>query len=698
MQIVSRPLIPIVIILLAATVLLLLAAWIAFRRRNAPGATALTLLLAATAHWALFEALEKMLVSVPARVLCSQIEYFGIASVPPLLLIFILQYTQQTRWLTRRNFILLWILPILHVGMAFTNDWHHWLWRDIYLSQSTLPGLLVYEHGWWIWVFVAYSYLVIFLATSILLWSIARFPQLYRQQAFGLLLAIALPWLGNIIYLFDLIPLPGLDFTPVAFSLTGLVFTVTMFGFRLLDVVPVARSTVIDYMTDGVLVMDRRNRVVDINPAAVGMLGLAEEQVLDQRAGKILASYPSLLQCCLSDSETQADIHIRVGGGRDLDVRITLLRGRLGNSIGRVIVLRDVTERNKAEQQNRLQSTALDAAANGIVITDRQGIIEWVNPAFSHITAYTAEEAIGRRTDLLKSGVHDAAFYKTLWDTITSGNVWQGQMVNRRKDGSLYTEEQTIAPVRNPDGEITHFIAVKQDISERKALEQLRDDLTYTMVHDLRNPLASIGFALEMIKMQDVDLNLAKEQTDALDIALKNTTRMGRLVSSILDISRLEEGKMPLEYEAVHLASLVEEAIQLQAPLAARKSIRLQSDVPEDLPLAKVDADLVGRVLQNLIDNALKFTPQGGSINVRAQIEDEDGCLVVSISDSGPGLSQELKGRLFQKFAAGPSDERGTGLGLAFCRLAVEAHGGRIWVEDQAEPGATFSFTVPVAD
>ena len=121
----------------------------------------------------------------------------------------------------------------------------------------------------------------------------------------------------------------------------------------------------------------------------------------------------------------------------------------------------------------RLQSAALNAAANAIVITDRAGLIEWVNPAFSELTGYTAAEAVGRNPrDLVKSDQHDQAFYKNLWDTILSGQVWRGEIINRRKDGSLYTEEQTITPLRDLQGAITHFIAVKQDITERKRAEE----------------------------------------------------------------------------------------------------------------------------------------------------------------------------------------------------------------------------------
>ena len=141
--------------------------------------------------------------------------------------------------------------------------------------------------------------------------------------------------------------------------------------------------------------------------------------------------------------------------------------------IGYLLIGTDNTVREQAEAQFHLQGAALNAAANAIVITDDAGVIEWVNPAFSDLTGYTAAEAVGKNPrDLVKSDHHDRAFHKNLWDTILSGHVWRGETVNRRKDGSLYTEEQTITPVRDSQGEISHFIAVKQDITERKRAEE----------------------------------------------------------------------------------------------------------------------------------------------------------------------------------------------------------------------------------
>jgi signal transduction histidine kinase len=194
-----------------------------------------------------------------------------------------------------------------------------------------------------------------------------------------------------------------------------------------------------------------------------------------------------------------------------------------------------------------------------------------------------------------------------------------------------------------------------------------------------------------------------------LEIARENTERMLQLVTDILDVSRLESGRMELKRNPVSLAELTAEKLRAQSPLSADKGVRLVSEVPPNLPKAWVDAELTGRVLQNLVDNAIKFTPDGGLVKVVVRLCNEEIAkhvdlevteppqLCVSVVDSGPGISAHLQRRLFQKFVTGGQKGSGSGLGLAFCKLVVDAHGGRIWVESEPDQGTTFTFTLPVA-
>jgi signal transduction histidine kinase len=236
----------------------------------------------------------------------------------------------------------------------------------------------------------------------------------------------------------------------------------------------------------------------------------------------------------------------------------------------------------------------------------------------------------------------------------------------------------------------------------------MQDDLTHTMVHDLRNPLTGISIALQLLDDKLSEF-VSPAQHRLFEIANNSTEKMISLVNAILDLSRLEQGHMPVNPSRTSIQELVTETMRQQSPLAADKGVQLLNHIDPALPPALADEELVGRILQNLVGNAIKFTPSGGSISIRAHTSFEDTAargstapeqesLCISVTDTGPGIPPELQDRLFEKFVVGEHEARGSGLGLAFCKLAVEAHGGRIWVENQLGQGASIAFTLPVSE
>jgi signal transduction histidine kinase/PAS domain-containing protein len=238
-----------------------------------------------------------------------------------------------------------------------------------------------------------------------------------------------------------------------------------------------------------------------------------------------------------------------------------------------------------------------------------------------------------------------------------------------------------------------HVLAEEHD--RLLSLERMKDDLTHAMVHDLKNPLTSVSGVLEVLD-GSASAPFTPAQREMLKLARSGARRMRDLVEAILDLNRLESGSMPLERDRLPLQTLVGEILDLEAPLAREKQLKLENHVPAGHPPVWADPTLVGRVLQNLVGNAVKFTPPAGVVRVEAGLGTQ-GMIEVVVSDTGPGISTELVPRLFQKFVTGPHKEHGTGLGLAFCRLAVEAHGGRIWVDSELGKGARFRFTLPLA-
>jgi signal transduction histidine kinase len=242
------------------------------------------------------------------------------------------------------------------------------------------------------------------------------------------------------------------------------------------------------------------------------------------------------------------------------------------------------------------------------------------------------------------------------------------------------------------------YHALADEHRRLRDLEKMRDELAHAMVHDLRNPLTAVSGVLELLDIATGDF-ISEAHREMLGVARHSAQRMARLIDAILEVNRLESGSMPVERDRIQLAPLVEETLVLQTPLAGDKRLQLEADVPPAAPPLWADPKLVGRVLQNLVGNAVKFTPEGGTIRVSAALEpSEPGMLRIEVSDTGPGIPVAIQPRLFQKFVTGGrGPSHGSGLGLAFCRLAVEAHGGRIWVRSSPGGGATILFTVPVA-
>lgn len=357
----------------------------------------------------------------------------------------------------------------------------------------------------------------------------------------------------------------------------------------------------------------------------------------------------------------------------------------------------EIIERKQAEERLKLLLKVFESAANSLVITDEEGMIEWVNPAFTVITGYSAEEVVGQNPRLLKSDRHDEVFYKNLWDTIRSGRVWQGEIVNRRKDGSMYVEDMTITPVRNDAGEISHFIAVKQDITERKRVEKIKNEFISIVSHELRTPLTSIRGSLGLMA-GGVAGDLSPQAKRLTEIAMRNSERLIRLVNDILDVEKINAGKMVFAMYPHAAAVLIEQALEINRAYGEQYNVEfaLENRLDGDARIF-VDSDRMLQVLTNLLSNAAKFSPPKGRVVV--SLGRHDGLVRISVADRGPGIPEEFQGKIFEAFVqADSSDSRGkggTGLGLTISRTIVERLGGEIGFITSPGEGTTFYVDLP---
>ncbi|MCZ7557274.1 MAG: ATP-binding protein [Bacteroidia bacterium] len=350
---------PYLLISAAAAIISFGVAMYVYRRRTAPGGLHFTLLMCAVGFWALTNTFEFLSQTIWLKILWSKISYLGILSIPQLWLLFALSYAHpESRWIGRRS-ILLWIVPVVLMLLTATNEQHGLVWPQVLPFQSE-PNLLVrYEHGPVFWLAVGWIYLHLFLGTVLLFRAVVRSEQLYRMQIALLLLAMSLPWLGNVLYITRLVRWADQDLTPIAFALSGIAVALGMFRYHMLDIVPVARSTTIERMTDGVLVLDAFDRVVDVNPAALAVLQRDDRPIIGMRIDQLSAIPADVLDEFRDAAEAQAEVCIEEQYW--YDVRVSTLHGKKNRQRGRLVVFRDISARKLAELELKRYAEELEA-------------------------------------------------------------------------------------------------------------------------------------------------------------------------------------------------------------------------------------------------------------------------------------------------------------------------------------------------
>ncbi|MCA1899400.1 MAG: PAS domain S-box protein [Chloroflexi bacterium] len=767
---------PIFLLFAAALFSLGLSVYI-FTRRRAPGSTALGVLALLIAEWSLTYGLEIAAPDLAQKILWGKAQYIGIAFIPFSWLLFALAYTLQEERSRRLTYVhWLGIAPLATVLLAFTNDAHGLIWRETFLKQTQGLSVLGVKYGAWFWAHFAASYLFLLGGTLVILSRLRRMKGLYRSQSVALIFAVLLPWLGNVAYFVTPIVI---DPTPFAFNITIALLVWAIWGYRLTDIVPIARDLILDGLRQGVVVLDLQRRIVDVNAYAARFIGLAPSQIVGRPTAEVLAPWQSVLQKFQDVIEAEDVIEVGTGEAiRQLSFRISPLRDERNNLVGRLITfwetdkaaparvsarisepltqplpdlqvqvsiepesgnrlrravqgfflpeplpiaadekadglwrqtiertltgilrfgallgsaallafaavlaqsapsLLDVVsdpfiylqalifavlwwfafarrlpfywrsgvllfliygltfnealnygysaeafallasfvalsglllgvrgsvrataiglvsmgalgfliatkvfhpfsvppeiqveptsieklvpsmvaltavtlvvlvaintlksnlnrslaqetqtrnllqqERDLLEQRVRertaelreardqaLQSRdelrtyyqAIEQSGNSIVITDPQGVIEYVNPFFEKITGYSLQEAIGQNPRILKSGAQSDDMYRHMWETISHGQIWQGEFLNKRKDGSLYWEFATIAPVKDEQGKINHYVAIKEDITAQKELRE-------TLARQNQYLAALQTITLELLERQDFD-------------------------------------------------------------------------------------------------------------------------------------------------------------------------------------------------
>ena len=343
--------------------------------------------------------------------------------------------------------------------------------------------------------------------------------------------------------------------------------------------------------------------------------------------------------------------------------------------------------------ENNKYYLAVEQIGDAVIITNKNGIIEYVNPAFIKATGFTKKEAIGQTPRVIKSGMHDKSFYDKLWKTILSGRSWRAQLINKKKNGRLFYVDHTITPI-NDDKNITiGFMGIWKDITKQQDIERLKDEFIGIASHELKTPLTAITVSSQILESGLEAINDEKiiNHVKRINSQIK---RMSGLVGELLDTTALNEGKMPLVKKNSDLLALIKEAVEDVKEISHFQKIVIEGNVKSKI---SVDPHRVQEVVSNLLINAVKYSQSRKKIIIK--IAEEEKQVVIGITDFGRGIPKKEQNKIFGRYYQvrklkkqfGPS----LGLGLYIAAEIVRLHNGKIWVKSQMGKGTTFFISLP---
>lgn len=426
------------------------------------------LLALAVAEWALAGVFEAAATQIPLKMLWSQISYLGIVFTPLLFLLFAISYGRFQNILTPRNLSLLTIIPVITLLMALTSNYHTLLWEEVSISETGNIG--IYNHGIWFWMHISYSYALIITGAFIILWIVRRLPSSMKGQVWIVATGATLPLLANLVYVTGVNPIPGVDWTPIMFSLSGLFLSIGIFRFGMFNAIPIARNILVETMQDGVLVLDTNDQILDINPRMVEILGHSSKSVVGKPIEKGIQDWPAVLDCLHEHIEYHTNID-RVEGQRvkHFDFKVTKIFREDGRHIGRLVVCRDDTEKIEAqldliESQSRL--TTLSSAATEAIFISEKGICLEQNDTAERMFGYSLAEAVGKKgTDWIIPEHREQVMKNML-----SGREDAYEAIALRKDGSTFIAEISAKMMQYKEKVVR--ITILRDISKQKEAEQ----------------------------------------------------------------------------------------------------------------------------------------------------------------------------------------------------------------------------------
>ncbi len=657
--------------------------------------------------WSVLKIFSLFIFSTEIREILHLINILLVVPIPPLFFIVAVYYTKYPKWFNIMHIYILFIIPVILIILVLTSSFHHLLFSGFTIIIDHGIPMHFYKMNIGYYLFDAYIYMIMAFALVLLVKSVINKDIFFRRQMLLFIIGGFIPLAYDVLFTVGISPLKNYNLACVFISIGNVFFAWSLFGYRFFKLVPITRNVVVEKMSDIMVVTNHEDLVIDINKSGKYFFDLVNVDVVGGVFFEIFKKYPPLIKKYFDKDNSINEIAIQKEN-KVYHYSISITPVESGDALlANIIILHDITERIKSEIEIKQLSIAVEQSPVSIITTDITGKIEYINEAFCKTTGYSPEESLGENTRILK-GKTSPNVYATLWETLLSGQIWKGEFINKKKNGEFYYSETTISPIKNDKNQIIKFIAIMEDITERKQAElriqrqnielielnATKDKFFSIIAHDLKNPFNSI-LGLSNLLINNFDSFDNKKIKEILGYIDSTANQTYNLLENLLEWSRIQQGKLIPKFQKHNLKIIASEMEALHAEFAKNKNISIKNNIKSDIYVL-CDVDMTKTILRNLISNAIKFTKNDGTVSIIAN--QKNSFFEIQIEDNGLGIAEDKIQYLFlietNSSTAGTNDERGSGLGLILCKEMVEKQGGKIWVESKLNIGSTVFFTI----
>jgi PAS domain S-box-containing protein len=708
-----------------AAMLIFVVALFTYSRRRARGAWYLIFVCLAASFWAASEGMLYLGLDIETNMLITKFQYLGIVSLPPLALLCGISIFGFESWITRTRLFLLFLIALIIIILVWTNPMHKLVFTTYYTIDSGPFPMLGLKHGLLWWIIILYHYSLIAVLSMVALFRVLNSTSFHRAQAGIILVAVTVVWGFNAVYVSGNSPVPNIDIGPLAFALVAASMAWGFFRYSLLDILPIAKAEVFRGLDDAILVIDEKDRIMDINPAAEVLFGIDVNETIGQETCQFFGDHPQLHGLLGEMKPTEFRV-ITKGQESVYDIRESVLKDKRGAMRGRVIALRNVTDRKQMEDalresEKRFRDISY-SMADWVWEVDNNGRYTFTSGSVADVLGYSPEELIGKTLfDLMSED--DSRCIGEVFRRIISEKkpIIDLENWNFTKEGKKICLLTNGVPMFDESGGLIGYRGVNKDITESKLAEEERAKLESQLqkaqkmetigilaggiAHDLNNVLSGIVSYPELLLLDlPEDSPLRKplltikksgEQATVVVHDLLTLARRGVVIQDVVNLNHIisEQLKSP-EYEKLKLF---------------HPNVDVKTNLEKDLLNIKGSAVHLSKTAMNLISNAAEAMPAGGKIFISTENQyidrpikgyasvAEGDYVTVTVSDTGVGISEEDLDRIFEPFYTKKIMRRhGTGLGMAVVWGTVRDHNGYIDVQSTRLKGTTFTLYFPV--